>query len=265
MSPQQVNLSSYPTLFYQTGWEQSQNFVFNFAYGLRHFVLRLTGGCEMSDQDAAGLVNLEEALAGGMGIDGQPLPYFSGFGIFGGTRYKRLDDPKGYIPGITEVLPKIAHRLPEAAMLGIVGKTTTMQRYTPYGIVVDEDQRKGTFTVIHPSARSLLVLQPTADRAAPWTSEYQESYRLCHELGVAGWDSLLVVYNGGSIVEKEVNLWADRGQELLIVAGSGRKADAFAGNEQFLREHPNVHVCGNEVGAIRASLEELGALTQPHQ
>jgi hypothetical protein len=259
---QRINLSDYPTLFYQSGLEYSQLFIMNFLSSCRHFVMRLTGGCEMSDEDAAGLTCLEEALSGHSPDSVEP--YFTGFGIYGGTRYKEMTDPENFIPGITEVFPKIAHQLPEAILLGIVGKTNPRQRYTPWGIVIDENEVKGRFTVIHPTAKSLLVLQPSVDRGAPWDSEYLESYRISDELYQAGWDSLLVVYNGGGIVEKEICLWAERGKKVLIVRGSGRKADEYANNQSFLAEHPNVHVAEKDTASIRAKLLELGALTYPH-
>ncbi len=262
-TPSRVNLSHYPILFYQSAMEQSQLFAFNFAAGYRHFVLRVTGGCDMSAQHAKGLKHVEDALSGFCKGNKSIEPYFTGFAICGGTRYKEMINPDGLIPGITEVLPNIAHRLPEARILGIVGKTTTEQRYTPWGIVIAEDEAAGRFTVIHPTMGTTLVLQPSVDRASPWDSEYLESHRICDELRGAGWDALVLVYNGGLTVEKEIKLWAERGKKVLIVKDSGRMADEYANNQTFLQEHPNVHVAANDTGSIRAKLLELGALTCP--
>jgi len=47
---------------------------------------------------------------------------------------------------------------------------------------------------------------------------------------------------------------------VLLINGSGRKADEYARDEEFLAEHPTVHVCDNTVEDMRLKLTELGAI-----
>lgn len=261
-------LDNAPTLFIQTGKEQSALFAMNFARDVRHFVLRLTGGCGlMTPADAIGLKNLEDALAGG-DCDGSPQPKFSGFGIFGGTRMLNTFDPSVVVPGVTEVFPKIASRCPGAVFLGVVAKIGIL-RYTPFGVVLSEDQGSSYFTVMHPEQHSIVLIQPTSDARASYEDEYKECVRICAELNRLAWQSLLVVYNGGSVTEKELLTWAKLGQQdpehwkVLLIGGSGRTADKYANDQEFLSDHPTVHVAGNTSGEIRQKFFELGAITYP--
>lgn len=258
-----------PTLFIQTGKEQSALFAMNFARDVRHFVLRMTGGCGLMEaHDAVGLKNLEDALSGHTSEEGLILPRFSGFGLFGGTRMLNAFDPSNIVPGVTEIFPKIAERCSEAVFLGVIAKIGTL-KYTRYGVVLSEEPGKNFFTVIHPGQHSTVLLQPTSDAKASYDDEFKECARICGELRNIGWQNLLVVYNGGGVTEREILTWAALGQQdpdrwkVLIINGSGRIADKYAADKQFLLEHPTVHVAENSVEDIRAKLSELGALTVP--
>jgi hypothetical protein len=257
-----------PTLFIQTGKEQSALFAMNFARDVRHFVLRMTGGCGLMEaHDAVGLKNLEDALAGHC-EDGRILPRFSGFGLFGGTRMLNAFDPSLIVPGVTEIFPRIAERCTEAVFLGVIAKIGTL-KYTPYGVVLSEEPGKNFFTVIHPGQHSTVLLQPTSDARASYDDEFKECARICGELRKLGWHNLLLVYNGGGVTEREILTWAELGKQdpdgwkVLIVNGSGRIADKYAADKEFLAEHPHVHVAENSVEEIRAKLAQLGALTMP--
>jgi hypothetical protein len=257
-----------PTLFIQTGKEQSALFAMNFARDVRHFVLRMTGGCGLMEaHDAVGLKNLEDALSGHT-EDGRILPRFSGFGLFGGTRMLNAFDPTIIVPGVTEIFPRIADRCTEAVFLGVIAKIGTL-KYTPYGVVLSEEQGKNFFTVIHPGQQSTVLLQPTSDAKASYDDEFRECARICGELRSLAWQNLLIVYNGGSVTEREILTWAENGKQdpdgwkVLIINGSGRIADKYAADTEFLKEHPTVHVAENSVDDIRAKLSALGALTLP--
>jgi len=257
-----------PSLFIQTGKEQSSLFAMNFARDVRHYVLRITGGCGLMEaHDAVGLKNLEDALSGYC-EDGRILPRFTGFGLFGGTRMLNSFNPTIIVPGITEVFPSIANRCPEAVFLGVIAKIGTL-RYTPYGVVLSEDPGKGWFTVIHPGQHSTVLLQPTADAKASYEDEFKECARICGELRRLDWQNLLLVYNGGGVTEMELKTWAALGQQdpngwkVLIVNGSGRVADQYAADREFLKEHPTVHVVENDVEQIREKLRDLGAIKLP--
>ncbi|MGH9548474.1 MAG: hypothetical protein ACRD3W_03825, partial [Terriglobales bacterium] len=195
-------LQELPTLFIQTGKEQSALFAMNFARDVRHFVLRLTGGCGlMSAEHAQGLKNLTDALSG---RDGEDQPCFSGFGLFGGTRMLRKSDLQTVVPGVTEVLPEIRPNCPDAAVLGVVAKVADLKYAANIGVVVSETPDDDFFTILHPTQKSVLLLQPTADAKAIWDDEFKECVRFCDELQKLDWSSLLVVYNGGNTVRKEI-------------------------------------------------------------
>lgn len=257
-----------PSLFIQTGEDKSQLFGMNFARNIkRHFVMRLTGGCGlMTPSDAVGLANLQEALSGKKpGEEGDSQhPRFAGFCLFGGTRMVRKDDPTVIVPGITEVPPAISRDCPDAAMLGVIAKVGHM-RYTPSGIVVHSEDNNDYATIVHPTQTSTVVLQPSADSLASWDDEAKECINICDALRQLQWQGLLTVYNGGGVTEREIKRWAllglrDPFWRVLLINGSGRKADEYARDEEFLAEHPTVHVCDNTVESMRSKLAELGAI-----
>lgn len=259
-------LESAPTLFIQTGKEQSALFALNFARDVRHYVLRITGGCGlMSPHDAVGLKNLEDALSGNTD-NGSAAARFSGFGLFGGTRMLSAFNPSVVIPGVTEIFPAISSRCPDAVFLGVIAKIGTL-KYTQFGVVLSEDPGHAFFTVMHPDQHSIVLLQPTSDAQASYDDEFKECARIVGELNRLDWRSTLIVYNGGGVTERELLTWAKLGKEstrqwqVLIVKGSGRIADKYAADKEFLAEHRNVHVAENTVADIRAKLSELEAIT----
>jgi hypothetical protein len=258
-----------PSLFIQTGEDKSQMFGMNFARDVRHFVLRGTGGCGlMSEKDAVGMRNLRLALSG-QSDDGSEHPRFSGFCLFGGTRMLRKDDPTAIVPGITEVFPAISKHCPDAALLGVIVKAGHL-KYTPFGLVVHDEPQNPYVTIVHPTQTSSVILQPSSDSVASWDDEWKECVRICDSLRQAHWGGLLLVYNGGGVTNREVRTWAKLGKtdpfwQVLIVKGSGRVADEFATDEEFLEEHRDtVHVCENTVEDMRAQLLALGAITLPN-
>jgi len=262
-------IDSATDLFWASGREKSARFAVNFSRNVRHFVLRLTGGCGLlSPEHAAGMKNLEDALAG-RSANGTPQPRFSGFGLFGGTRMLRKDDPSVIVPGITEVFPNITSECPEAVFLGVAARTEKTKHSQPYGIIMSSEGNHDFFTILHPTMTAAIILQPGVDADALWDDEYKECIFYCDELRKAAWQNLLVVYNGGGIAEKEILAWAKLGKldrsnwKVLLIKGSGRKADQYAGDESFLAEHPTVHVAGPDIESTREKLLELGALTWP--
>lgn len=261
-------LEDAPTLFIQTGKEQSALFALNFARDVRHFVVRLTGGCGlMTREDAIGLKNLENALKG-HSPDGRPQPRFAGFGLFGGTRMVSKFNAKVIVPGITEIFPAIVKDCPEAAFLGVIAKVGQL-KYSKYGVVVSAESGNDWVTIMHPEQHSIVLLQPSADKSASWDDEFKECLNLVAELHKLDWQSLLLVYNGGGVTEREINAWAKLGDmdpdrwKVLIVNGSGRIADKYANDKEFLAAHPTVHVCENDEESMRQKLFELGAIIMP--
>lgn len=261
-----------PTLFIQSGPDKSQLFAMNTARDLRHFVIRGTGGCGlMSEEDAQGLRNLEYALTGRSehGRRRKALLQFSGLALFGGTRMVRRDNPRIIIPGITEVFPPIEKYCKRSAALGVIAKVGTL-RHSKHGIVIADDGKAEYVTIVHPTQSSCVLQQPSADENADWEAEFKECANFIGQLINAKWQSLLVVYNGGGITEKEILTWCANAKtnpawRVLLVNGSGRKADEYANNDKFLADNPTVHVCENDLDSMREKLSELGALVEPEE
>jgi hypothetical protein len=264
--------SQAPSLYIQTGEDKSQMFGMNFARNIqKRFVMRLTGGCGLMNQsDAEGLANLQIALSGqdSIGADGvgskDQHPRFGGFCLFGGTRMVAKADPSVIVPGVTEIPPAISSHCPDAAMLGVIAKVGHL-RYTPQGIVVANKDSDPYATIVHPTQTSVVLLQPSADSFASWDDEAKECINICDALRDLQWQGLLTVYNGGGVTEREILRWAKLGQRdpfwrVLLINGSGRKADEYANDREFLSEHPTVHVCENTVEDMRRKFLELGAI-----
>ena len=240
---------SYPTLWVQTGEELCSriNFLFAKRY-LSRFVLRITGGCSYMDgSDAGGLHNLRAALRG-----------YAGVGLFGGTNIRKRCNPAETVDSICEIFPSLTGPM---LRLGVVAKTEDM-RVTPYGLVVHDQPGNDTFAVMHPGADALLAIQPSADRHAPFEREFKECVRIVSELQQSSWGSLLLVYNGGQITEKEARTWAELGKRepgrwpVLLVKGSGRTADKLAADPEF-SALPGVHCCEMDSDSLKASFKSF--------
>ena len=159
---------------------------------------------------------------------------------------------------------------PSAKTLGIIAKVGDMM-HSRYGIVVSQDcpedkpKEQHYVTIVHPTQDTTLLVQPSADRFASWDDEADECINICDHLRKGYWQGLMIVYNGGKTVEKEIQKWGKLGQsdpfwQVLLIDGSGRKADEYARDAQFRAEHPTINVCNNTEDDIRKALLELGAL-----
>jgi len=255
-----------PTLFVQSEGQSCEKFLANFFRNVRHFVLRGTGGCgNMKPEFYYGLENLKLALGGDPSDEDSPK--FEGFCLFGGTRMIGKEDPSQIFLGITEVFPALAERCPDARILGVVAKAGHL-RTTPHGTIVSMGEKDPYVTIIHPVQHSVLLLQPTVDKLANWDSEYQRCIDICDAPSKNHWPGLLIAYNGGSVTAREISAWAQLGRKdpfyrVLLVKNSGGTAGEFACDQDFLDEHPHVHVCDNTVDSMRTKLLELGAIVAP--
>ncbi len=258
------------SLHFQVGRKTSVDFALSFSeQAARPFVLRLTGGCaDMTPGHAIGMRNLADALRGYKGR--KQLPQFEGFALFGGTQMVSIHDPKQVIPGITEIFPSIAADLPGLVMLGIVpGFRQILTSKEPALVgknILDIQPKKGVITTVHPDLRSVLLVEPDPNNEQIWDDEWKECARYIRTLHERNWKSLLVVYNGGSVSERELLFWANAGNaepgrwNVLLIRESGRIADQYASDEAFLKEHPGVFVAENDVEDINDKLYKLDAL-----
>lgn len=260
------------SLYFQTGKERSVDFALMFSErSARPFVARLTGGCaDMTAADAIGMRNLTDALSG-RGTNEERLPRFAGYALFGGTRMLSLHDPSIVVPGITEIFPDVAkHDCPGVVMYGIVPGFRKMERSEDPKLekynILDIDMKKKVITIVHPEMKAVLFVQPQPDNEEIWDDEYKECWKYIRTLHERRWGSLLIVYNGGPVTRRELELWAHWGLKepglwnVLLIKDSGRAADAFANDREWLDRHPHVHVAENSVEAINAKLYELGAV-----
>lgn len=258
------------SLHFQVGRKTSVDFALSFSeQAARPFVLRLTGGCaDMTTADAIGMRNLKDALRGYKGR--KQLPQFEGFALFGGTQMISIHDPSKVVPGITEIFPEIAAELPGLVMLGVVPGFRQILTSKEPGLVgkniLEFQPKKGVITTVHPDLRSVLLVEPDPNNEQIWDDEWKECARYIRTLHERNWKSLLVVYNGGSVSERELKFWAGAGNRepgkwnVLLIKDSGRIADQYATDETFLKEHPGVFVAENDVEDINDKLYKLDAL-----
>ena len=249
-NPERFDSSKYPVLWVQSGSEVCAriNFLFARKY-LTRFVIRLTGGCALMDPGHARMLSiLRGALEG-----------FTGVGLFGGTSVRNRENPLEIIDTVTEVFPAVQSRM---LRLGIVPKVVDMH-YSPYGMVVSDNDSEWWFTTMNYRADALLMIQPSADRHAIWDDEYKECVRIVNELQKVGWGSLLIVFNGGLISEKEILTWGALGREnpgkwnVLLIEGSGRMADRYAADKEFLERTMNVKTVPCTPEALRDALAQF--------
>jgi hypothetical protein len=258
------------SLHFQRGRQSSVDFALSFSeQAARPFVLRLTGGCaDMTAADAIGMRNLADALRGFKGR--KQLPKFEGFALFGGTQMVSSHDPTQIVPGITEIFPSVSQDLPGMVMLGVVPGFRQILTSKEPGLVgkniLSFEPKKGVITTIHPDLRSVLLVEPEPNNEEIWDDEWKECARYIRTLHERNWTSLLVVYNGGSVSERELKFWAQAGRQdpgrwnVLLIKDSGRITSKYSCDEAWLAEHPGVYCAENDVEDINEKLYKLDAL-----
>lgn len=241
-----------PSLFVQNKGEESTKLALRLTQAKTKVVVRFTGGCGfMQAQDAQGLYQLfVEAFEG-----------FSGALLFGGSRMVRRADHSLVVPGITEVPPLIRFHNPDCIILGVVPKSEELSLELGLGMVVAQNLGKDYLTIINPDQDLCLVVQQSVDHEVSWDAEFEECIRITENLReYAGWQSLLVSYNGGSVTRKEIMQTAQLGWPVLLIQDSGRVSEELSKDEGFLRTYPNVMTSRKESGHIRKSLQQLRVL-----
>lgn len=185
---------------------------------------------------------------------------FAGAILFGGTRMLFKSNFKTGRFGITELAPLIGEQNPDCVILGVVPRTEEL-KFSPYGVIISEEPSDDFITILHPNQDICLIVQLSADNPEIWDAEYEECIEITNNLRqFAGWDSLLISYNGGTVTEREILKTAKLGWPVLLINGSGRKTEEYANNIDFLQTYPNVHVAEKNVACLREKLFILGAL-----
>ncbi len=241
-----------PSLFVKSKGEQTVQLALKLTTAPRKFVVRFTGGCgKMSRQDAEDLYELfDEAFVG-----------FQGAMLFGGTRMLSREDSTIIVPGITEVVHRIRTNNPQSISLGVVPRTSVLC-LSDLGMIVENDPQSPYLTIVHPEQDICLMVQVATDCPEVWDAEYQECQRIMEDLrGFAGFQTLLICYNGGTVTERELLVHAKKGWPVLLIEGSGRTTDRYASDSTFLSDYPNVRVAEKSASAIRTQLIQSGALS----
>ncbi len=244
-------LPTVPALRFQSAGDESTKFALRLTQARERVVVRITGGCGlMTNEDAQGLVGLyRDAFAG-----------YCGALLFGGSRMVSREDHNVVVPGITEVVAHIREHCPESIALGVVPRMEEF-KLTDFGLVVSDDLKQPYVTIVHPNQDLCLIVQRSADEEESWDAEWRECMNITANLrDHAGWQSLLVAYNGGSVTEREILATAKRGWPVLLINGSGRTSERYANDIAFLAQYPNVHVANNNVTSFRKQLIALGIL-----
>lgn len=240
-----------PSLFVKNQGDQSVKIALKLTTARERVVVRLTGGCGyMSVEDARDFLSLfANAFSG-----------FAGAMLFGGTRMIEKQNPSSVVPGITEIPSHIREQCPHMVSLGVVPRTSDI-KITEHGLVVSESDVDDYRTIIHPNQDMCLLVQVSPDQPAIWDAEFEECMQITKDLReFADFKSLLIVYNGGGVTERELLATAKRGWPILLIRGSGRKADEYASNQVFLETHPNVRVAEKDSADIRQHLISFGIL-----
>jgi hypothetical protein len=241
-----------PSLYVQnTGEDISAKAALSLTKAKTPVIVRLTGGCGLMSREHADAMRsfFEEGFSG-----------FSGALLFGGTQMRMRHDFSEVVHGITEMAPAIRMQCPLSQVLGVVARTSDFQ-IRDVGLVVSDEPSSQYVTIVHPNQDVCLVVQKSADQETVWEAEYETCAEIVRYLETyAGWRSLLLVYNGGSITEKELLLWAKRKWPVLLIRGSGRTADRYAEDVDFLSCHPSVSTVELSGEAMRERLQTLGVI-----
>jgi hypothetical protein len=229
-------------------------------------IVRITGGCaDMSRADADRLDDLFRGAFLG----------FSGAILIGGTRMMTTEDPAELIPGITEVGPLIRQDNPDSVLLGVVPRSESLSwDFNTGALLVQRSQfttpgSNGTEefrTIVQPHMDAAVVLGKRITKQSIWHDEAVFCARVTEAQRLyAKWDSALVVYNGGSTTEYEVELFAKQRWPVILIAGSGRTADKLANDSQFLSSSPSVIVCNSDTTSLRGALVQAGTMPSPQK
>lgn len=251
-------IATTPSLWFQRQGELSSRVALELTRARERCMVRFTGGCgHMSSEDADGLMELFARA-------------FSGFGgavLFGGTRMLRRDDHQVIVPGITEIPSRIRTQCPECIILGIIPIATKVDVSMELGLVVANNPSEPYVTIVHPDQQHCVAVQVASDHSEAWDAEFEECIRITeHFRDFAGWQSLLVCYNGGTVTERELLATANRGWPVLLIDGSGRTTERYVRDHAFLGLHPNVRVAQRDADDVRRVLHEFDVVSDaPHQ
>lgn len=217
------------------------------------FVIRLAGGCgNLEPEKRAELIPLM-------------VNDFDGFGGILFTGATREIGADGMInPMITDVPGLVAQRNPACISLGTVPKT-----FADYTLTADS---RLTFSeddslVPAPGLHRFLIVQEGFEIEAGWDADLPVYFQHMEEWENMGFKPALVSYNGGGVTMKEITGAAERGWNLFLYKGSGRKTDEFIdmweSDSDFRSLYPDakVTVVQSQPGSLREALIDQGFIS----
>lgn len=202
--------------------------------GMQAVVVRLTGGLRTVSPAGALTAYYGEAFAG-----------FRGGLISGGAQY-RVGSHLETEPNVTHMAPFICSRETGAVGVCVIPGHLFSEREGQHMFAVQrtEDGRieDGWRTYIAPEYRCVMLMgQRAMSRGNIWDDQVWLSQALLERL--ESWRlarTYTVAYGGGRMTRYELELAAQAGRQVVLVAGSAGESDALAADSAFC-ERPNVH------------------------
>jgi hypothetical protein len=201
-------------------------------------VIRITGGCgEMEPQEEEKVINyFRNAFEGFGGV------IFSG----GTAKYNKENGEKSFM--ITALPVILAEGNENIKVLGSFPRTDVFRL---------ADGEKGMANLLFDSANlnpekthvqmpdanydELLAVQGNVNTFLDWDGDLEVYFDLMDIWRQGGVKTALIMFNGGGVTLKEARKAVEEGHKLIIINGSGRKADELA-KEYTENPDPNVFV-----------------------
>lgn len=224
-------------------------------------LVRLTGGA----------ANMERSQT--LGIESMYLEAFQGFKgalTIGATQMRSLDVVGQIEYGITELGPLIHRANPSSILLGVVPRFEMINLAT--GLIRNSSTAaRGQFaTYIHPDVERIVLINGELVRSGSmWHDEVEFCRRIRRvQVEEAGWTSLIVAFNGGTVTNDELLAEVQQGRRVLLVEGSGGVTDSVLTGElsnaiDVQGSWPTDHLvfkCQRSGRSLRMALEKLGVV-----
>lgn len=220
-------------------------------------VIRITGGCgKMEPQEEEKVINyFETAFAGFGGV------IFSG----GTAKYNKANGEKSFmVTGLPVILAackdnvKVLGSFPRTDVFRLADGEKGMAN-----LVFDDANLNPKETHVQmPDANydELLAVQGNVNTVLDWDGDLDTYFDLMDIWRQGGAKTAVIVFNGGGVTYKEAKRAVDEGHKLIVINGSGRKADELA--KEYL-ENPNSNVFISELDqpeSFRESLQLAGVI-----
>ena len=201
-------------------------------------VIRITGGCgKMEPQEEQKVIDyFKTAFAGFGGV------IFSG----GTAKYNKESGEKSFM--VTALPVILAEENENIKVLGSFPRTDVFRladgnKGQAHLVFDDANLNPEETHVQMPDANydELLAVQGNVNTILDWDGDLGTYFDLMDIWRQAGTKTALIMFNGGVITLKEARMAVEDGHKLIVINGSGRKADELA-KEYNANPDPNVYV-----------------------